>query len=370
MNKEIITIDSEGIAVYQKTAAKTILSKKRQKIINSRTVLGLDILPKFRNLDDFIFPTGIKLLKDNGYGRKVFIIEEPPIVRTTFWNKEWVAQMSDEDPAKPVKNSFSLAFPYVIYFITFDKKTFCNLQIFYRTQPLVSIKDFLFKPNLPNIEGSPYSVCMGGAYFNREETYARQIREIIKSFWSSEFNTDMTGCFDHYRVVDELSDLWTWEEESKKNPLFPLKICWAGEAEPIDYFAKLALGGGKGRFRLPDKQEHVFAYFKKAILSAPLAKKKREVKRTEIQFSGGEIYYNDKEEIIGFTENGESFFVGDILNHSSKGKCVISGFKRCGSSAGNDCSPGRSCPYMTFKGIDGTYCIFSGHAIEYPWSRE
>lgn len=367
--KQSITIKEDGSATHRSIGIKKEDGKRRQKTTVYRKVSGLDLFEK--PADSFILPVNTRFYKING-PEIIFVIEEPPKVRTTFWSGGFVERNRERAAEKkidklrnmPKKNSFNLAFPYVVYIIKFCNNQFSHLRLYYRTEPLRSTKDFVFEPNLPNIGSGTYNeVCIGsevGAAMsrNKDQTFSRQVELIISSFWGSEFNTDLAGHFYNYgsrdNAIAELRTLWLWEKASQENPLFPLRVCWNGLTEPIGKQIERSIRCHSNI--LPAKRTELFNYLKqKAAKAKSIEKKKKKVNPL----------------VKSFTEKGETFSVGDTF------LCVraYGGFKRghvyaikdfteCGGGrSASGCSAKRHCPRINLEGFSGDFCLFSGDSL-------
>ncbi len=375
-HKESIAINPEGEVCYRKLAIKETLGMKRQKTTQQRKVSGVDLFGRVGDSyesEGKVLPIGTRLCESRN-DKTIFVIEEPPRVMTTFWSLDFIDYLRDylyDNKLEKRKNmerkqKFSLAFPYIIYVIRFNRGKDVQLFIYYRTEPLMSTKDFLFRPNLPNNEWG--AVCTGNilgdkSNYNDSETYARQIREIITAFWASEFNGDLSEGFYHYMLkgayynhVEQFRTLWEWEKASKENPMFPLRVCWTGLDSSIE--RKLdSIFNVKATFKPPSRQEEVFDFLRKRISKA------RPLDLKGLKKKDSETWEDAQGNITGFTEHGETFSVGDILIDWNGRERPIIGFRKCGSGERESgCSSGRLCPCII---LEERYpsCLFNGHKL-------
>lgn len=178
-------------------------------------------------------PEGVRLVRSRS-DVMVLVLEEPPAVRTIRW-------LAEDSPApygqKAVYRTVRLAFPFLVLVIGFRGGALTGYQqCFFRTSPLRSTADMLCFPNLLNVAsaygqlcwlclanlgnnlaGQPWSDKVGliwkhlfGAGFNGSS----EVHEGM-SYWSATRNID-----------PRFASIEAWEEASKKEPLFPLRVPW------------------------------------------------------------------------------------------------------------------------------------------------
>lgn len=163
------------------------------------------------------------------------VVELPPEVRRVTWS-----------PAKMEKGgaytSHWLAFPYTIHICIFytiegDEAYAGGLEemrVYYRNAPLRSPDDALYIPNLYNVQVDPVltsncRACLRGHPEDLENLpLAEQVDTLLNFFWETGFNLDIeSNGFERARNLDpRISSLEAWEEASKADPLFPLRISW------------------------------------------------------------------------------------------------------------------------------------------------
>ena len=215
---------------------KTTVNRKKQipfenfiEKINSSKPIYNDILP-----------LNCRYFKDIG-DYKLFIIEEPPQMRTIFldydmsWDVERLKASGDlkkfgyEKWFKENKNpyKFYLAFPYIIYMILLDAKNdFIRLKVFSRVTPLSSFGDYVCKLPLTNIDINQ-SVCMGSFTVNKTpDNQTLSISRVITQFWKNIFNKDYIYNVQDYKNIPYVCDYLTWQYYSQKDPMFIYNVEW------------------------------------------------------------------------------------------------------------------------------------------------
>jgi len=184
-----------------------------------------------------VVPDGVRLLREQD-NHTWIIFEDSPKVRTILvdmaFNNNYIGEVSYDkrDLVFPNRQLLRLAFPYVIYgfrlrkgYESFKEKTYVeDFRYWFRTSPLKSIKDKVLISHLPNTEycGLP---CIR---FDEDlgETLTDQIKNVIRIFWSTEFNYRLHT----YTPSDtRLKSFQAWEAASKENPLFVLTAGWLND---------------------------------------------------------------------------------------------------------------------------------------------
>jgi hypothetical protein len=179
-------------------------------------------------------PSGTRYVKVRGASTGL-VIELPPEVRRVTWS-----------PAKMERGggytSYWLAFPYVIHvciFYTIEgdeayRGGLEEMRVYYRNAPLRSPDDPLYIPNLFNVQVDPAltsncRACLRGHPEDLQNLpLAEQAETLLNFFWETGFNLDIERSgFERARTLDpRISSLEAWEEASKADPLFPLRIRW------------------------------------------------------------------------------------------------------------------------------------------------
>jgi hypothetical protein len=155
--------------------------------------------------------------------RTVLVVEESPQTRTVRFDQSFFNQIEKN---KANKETYLLAFPYVVYVILYNKRNGdVRMSIFYRNSSLTRFDDELFEVNLPNINGG--SVCFGSASL-QNGSLLQVTQSAIAGFWQSNFNSDYPGGYREMkdRRPTEFRSVADWEASSKANPLFVLSVDW------------------------------------------------------------------------------------------------------------------------------------------------
>ena len=147
--------------------------------------------------------------------RTTFVIEQAPQVRTLSWRS------IDEG------ETWKLAFPYVIFVVVFagDAVSTGECRVFYRNSPLNG-DDTVYRSNLCNVYQDG-RICTGSMRVTGD-SLAQKAEGFVGGFWRSQFNSDLSdqSWGPAARKFPQVKSLKTWQDESVKNPLFPLGISW------------------------------------------------------------------------------------------------------------------------------------------------
>jgi len=158
------------------------------------------------------------------------VVEHPPQCRTLRVSRG----KKGGDDYRP----YRLAFPYIIYVLTFYRDGFEEMKMFFRNSSLSSPTDTLYHTNLPNVRGEPghhgsQRVCLRYRPEMLEGVpLAGAVPALLEFFWSTGFNQDIANsAFERAQDRDpRFASLEAWEAASGENPLFPLEVEW----EPAD----------------------------------------------------------------------------------------------------------------------------------------
>ncbi|MFQ6114428.1 MAG: hypothetical protein ACE5NG_10150 [bacterium] len=193
-------------------------------------------LQNFADLELFpdILPEGVKYVARRG-NSTVVVVEQTARPRAVFV----IAENSPAAYGSKVKSVRRwLSFPYVELLILFYGNALSGYQqVFYRTRPLTSLDEELLLCNLPNVstqgpQGLPYWFC--SQYIGDVSTlsWPDKITKIINHLWKSGFNwsSDHHEGLSQFNAMKNLDKRITcfkrWEEETRKDPNFALKINW------------------------------------------------------------------------------------------------------------------------------------------------
>lgn len=195
-----------------------ILSNFRERLIkevHSRMTMLFNNQDRSSAKEAGILPQGTRFhIQKNDYD--FLVVEQSPQTRTV--------SVSNSLSKRDDKNSFNLAFPYVVFLLVFKEERLTGFFVHYRNRPLTSLDDRLCRPNLPNMDGT--NVCLGFNGHNVIGLVART-EEVIGHFWNSQFNRDWRDNYELYSYRDRrLKNFSVWERNSKENPLFVLDVQW------------------------------------------------------------------------------------------------------------------------------------------------
>ena len=162
------------------------------------------------------------------------VVEHPPQCRTL--------RVSAGKKGEDDYQAYRLAFPYIVYALTFYRDDFEEMKMFFRSRPLASPEDSLYHPNLPNVRGEPghygsQRVCLRYRPEMLEGVpLAESVPALIDFFWSTGFNQDIAGsAFERAQKLDpRFAGFSAWEAATREDPLFPLEVPWepAGRTLP------------------------------------------------------------------------------------------------------------------------------------------
>lgn len=213
---------------------RTLFTKEYMKKLTGQTQRG-------------ILPPNCRYIEETNKGNLV-IIEEPPAIRTVQIQKYFeneIYELKNEgvaeefgykgfNPTADRPNTFTLAFPYVIFILSFERETYLHDGlVFMRTQQMRGMSDYLLKSPLTNISNSQ-RVCFGEANKFTAHSLTQAIQNVIMVFWSAVFNTDYTYNYDDYRKAGSVfGNYLRWEYLTKQNPLFIYDANWIKMGENL-----------------------------------------------------------------------------------------------------------------------------------------
>lgn len=190
-------------------------------------------------------PEGVRFVRRRGPG-VVVVIEEPPQLRTVRW-------LADDSPQpfgpSAVYRTVSLAFPFVVLVCALrDGGLTGYQQCFYRSAALRVRDDGLGVPPLPNVAayaGMPCWLCLAKHKIDLKPlAWDDKVRELRKTFWGAAFNR---SCVSSYwqtlpGVDARLASVAAWEQESKRDPFFPLTVRWRPVGQTVGQVTDAMLG--------------------------------------------------------------------------------------------------------------------------------
>lgn len=223
-NHVLTQVVLESIRLYQKKvvvgiedSASDLLDQFKQNV--AKQIFELASGWKVSYQDCFLFPKGCRFSFQKGRDT-VIVVEQDPQVRTLSFMQGMQQQTT------PVKNKYSericLSLPYTIFVFSFNDDTFKDVKCFWTTSPLKSLDDNLCCCVLPNIHIGG-SVCLSKQ--DKIGSINNVCEKVISSFWSSQFNSDLS---DQWLKKGSVSSLIStgklWEEKTREDPLFILNV--------------------------------------------------------------------------------------------------------------------------------------------------
>lgn len=218
-----------------------------------RTEDFMKIFSRTLNQEFELIPNNCRYVKNLTGGSKIFVLEDEPKLRTVSFNfdptvileilkqngKYDVFNLSKFETSFPFK--LTLSIPYVVYVLLLKNNGSFDLSLFYRLSPISSMDDYLLEPCLPNISDD-FKVCLGPLskteYNLNTDSVNNRVRTIIDSFWFNSFNYDYFLHCDRYKEVPELSDLFTYSFNSKKDPTFIFSTKWFNSGYTLNKIIK------------------------------------------------------------------------------------------------------------------------------------
>lgn len=184
----------------------------------------------FNNIaQETVVPRGTRFFFTKGE-RAMVVIEQEPQVKTIRFSEKFLKADFEWSVFRLWRQTgsqqfFSLAFPYVIFVLTFWKGRFETLQLFYAKKPLSSTEDMLYTSNLPNIYTENGRVCFSFYDDGSSNSMSDTADEVIARFWGSTFTEDMELRYKAQKSRNRrFRNVMMWEKASEKNPLFVLKV--------------------------------------------------------------------------------------------------------------------------------------------------
>ncbi len=188
-----------------------------------------------------ILPPNCRYLEklQNGH---IVVIEEPPAYRTIKVNYGMDRELKTLEGEGKIEEyginaayykdghnapfSFTLAFPYTIFILMFDKHSSLMVgHVYLRNARLAGYSDYLLKMPMMNISGEQ-SICFGDKAHTRQQSLNAGIENAIMVFWSAEFNGDYTYNYTAYDSIPGVNTYIGWEAMSKIDPMFIYNVDW------------------------------------------------------------------------------------------------------------------------------------------------
>jgi hypothetical protein len=222
-------LEIEGKSVFLKADGAVLHETTLGEFINQIVLLS------DRSILDDPLPDGVRFIKRRGDRATLVVVE----VRPQYRMVKWIDDKSPE-PYGPdaLYQHVRLAFPYIVLFVLFlDGELSGYQQAFYRTEPIKSLSDRLFFPNLRNVtefRGLKCFLCLshGDQERVRSLPWDQKIQKAVEYLFSRGFNRSserhsQTPYWTLMQDVDpRVSSLEAWKLASAEDPLFPLKVRW------------------------------------------------------------------------------------------------------------------------------------------------
>lgn len=188
-----------------------------------------------------ILPPNCRYIEPLQNGNLV-VIEEPPAYRTItvdYPMRYEIAELKKEGKLeqygidaefyKDNHNSpfkFTLAFPYTIFILMFDKYSSLMMgQVYLRNARLAGYSDYLLKMPMMNIS-SEQSICFGDKASKHHQSLNAAIEHTIMVFWSAQFNGDYTYNYTAYKAIPGINSYIEWQALSQIDPMFIYNVDW------------------------------------------------------------------------------------------------------------------------------------------------
>ncbi|GEM_PF-3055929 len=258
-----------------------------ERVLETKRTSAQALVPSHANLDPL--PPNCCFYRGEE-GVHVYVIEEEPkSARTIFWNTQssvyapmhkrllesgihrlWGISHADFAERLRTQTQFELTFPYILKVFRFVGDSLDSVSLWYRTRPVRTERDELLDANLPNRcdQSEKYGqCCFSEDLWNRlaenEITHVGQIRTFLREFWTSAWNDHWVDLFlkDAERMP-EVASPWEWEQASKNDPRFMLKLPWRPTGKTVGSLVRALLGQSDPTTR------RLFPLFAKRMLAA------------------------------------------------------------------------------------------------------
>ena len=196
-------------------------------------------------VSDLILPKTCRYVSKDNDGHTIIVTEDEPQTRTVLFDIDISTMISTLNHSGKLKEYefeylvgpdapkppyyLTLAFPYIVYICRFDTDNVLNgMKLFYRKNPITSLSDSLYIPNLTNIS-QEFNVCLGKPSINPDRNKLSLIEwynEAMERFWRNSFNKDFIVNYQKYCDKQYVCDLLTWCYFSTKDPMFVFDVDW------------------------------------------------------------------------------------------------------------------------------------------------
>lgn len=248
MHKEVV-INSEyaSIMVSEGTKDGTTTPIKREGLISTNN-FSQSLMSQVSNPG--IMPPGTRFTKQYRAKSRLFIVEQPPSIRTVKINYDSNVLLEklkrigkleeygykDFDSSKR-PFSIRLSFPFIVFMVVLNRNFQLEMaRMYFRMHPVTGMGDYLFKAPLLNVS-KDQNICLGGAAKGEAKptNLNEAVLSVINNFWLNEFNSDYTDNVRDYEKAGEwgISDVLTWAYNTKMDPMFIYKVKWLPVKESL-----------------------------------------------------------------------------------------------------------------------------------------
>lgn len=176
-----------------------------------------------------VFPEGTRYVSKDS-NNLIVVVEEKPHVRSI--NFKYLDNNNNQ-----IRSTYSISLPYIYFIAIFNGShyAFRELKMCCSKNPITSLNSSVFALPLPNVHGT-HLICTGSMNVNEENvTVIQKMNAVINSYWSSEFNTDLTQfLIDFLRINSIVTDpiqrntqiaagFLRWQQLSQQNPMWAIQ---------------------------------------------------------------------------------------------------------------------------------------------------
>lgn len=180
------------------------------------------------NRDYFLFPRGCRFCFTKGENT-IVVIEQEPQIRSLLLSGN-IIEEKDHFPTSSRSERIPLSLPYIVFILQFKNDVFTAMYSGWRTSPLRSLDDMLFKPILPNVHET-LNICMGKVSGDLGSNISQRSDAVMGHFWNSMFNND-------------LSKIW-WKKKSFHHKLATARTWAKATIEDSSFILNASMEEGK-----------------------------------------------------------------------------------------------------------------------------
>jgi hypothetical protein len=217
---ESIRLYQQKVAVGIEDSASDLLDTFKKNITNQ--IIERSSGWRIAQRDYFLLPKGCRFCFQKG-NNKIVVIECEPQVRTLSFSAGM--QNYHDQYAGESSERATLSLPYIVFVFVFTNDKFLNVRSFWRTAPLKNLNDDLHCCVLPNTHIGGV-LCLGKdvllySSIRHDSTISEVCETIIGSYWSSQFNTDLSvEWWSKQTISNKIATGILWQENTVRDPLF------------------------------------------------------------------------------------------------------------------------------------------------------